>query len=56
MNLLLVMVKVMNTPICKDKVSKAAKKSLDFWSSIDGSKLSKLNRKEKDFDVVGKIK
>ena len=50
------MVKVMNIPICKDKINKSVKKSLDFWSSIDGNKLSKLTRKEKDSDIVGKLK
>lgn len=50
------MVKVMNTLICKNKNDKAIKRSLDFWSSIDGNKLSKLTRKEKDSDIVGKVK
>ncbi|EKY3090824.1 hypothetical protein QMS86_06355 [Cronobacter dublinensis] len=35
------------------KAMAAAKRSADFWSTIDGSKLAKVGRSEKDMDIVG---
>ncbi|WP_447849290.1 hypothetical protein [Escherichia coli] len=31
----------------------SARRSLDFWASIDGNKLAKVGQKEKDMDMVG---
>ncbi|EPT8338439.1 hypothetical protein [Enterobacter hormaechei] len=42
-----------NKRITSDKAMAAAKCSLDFWTSIDGNKLAKVGRKEKDMDMVG---
>ncbi|MCB5948624.1 hypothetical protein [Enterobacter sp. TCD1-1] len=42
-----------NKKITPDKAMAAAKCSLDFWTSIDGNKLAKVGRKEKDMDMVG---
>ena len=39
--------------ITADKAMAGAKRSLDFWSSIDGNKLAKVGQKEKDMDMVG---
>ncbi|ENH0767022.1 MULTISPECIES: hypothetical protein [Enterobacter cloacae complex] len=39
--------------ITSDKAMAGAKRSLDFWSSIDGNKLAKVGQKEKDMDMVG---
>lgn len=35
------------------KAMAAAKRSVDFWSTIDGSKLAKVGQSEKDMDIVG---
>lgn len=42
-----------NKRITSDKAMAAAKRSLDFWTSIDGNKLAKVGQKEKDMDMVG---
>ncbi|WP_460207122.1 hypothetical protein [Klebsiella pneumoniae] len=39
--------------ITSDKAMAGAKRSLDFWASIDGNKLAKVGQKEKDMDMVG---
>ncbi|EKN4847057.1 hypothetical protein ACONXG_000572 [Yersinia enterocolitica] len=39
--------------ITSDKAIAGAKRSLDFWASIDGNKLAKVGLKEKDMDMVG---
>lgn len=39
--------------ITSDKAIAGARRSLDFWTSIDGNKLAKVGQKEKDMDVVG---
>jgi len=38
------------------KAKAAAKRSLDFWAAIDGSKLAKIGQKEKDMDLIGPVK
>lgn len=35
------------------KATIAAKRSLDFWATIDGSRLAKVGRSEKEMDIVG---
>ncbi|HDC4315987.1 hypothetical protein NOX27_23965 [Enterobacter kobei] len=42
-----------NKRITSEKAMAGAKRSLDFWSSIDGNKLAKVGQKEKDMDMVG---
>lgn len=42
--------------IDKNKAMTAAKKSLDFWTAIDGSKLATLGRREKEMDIIGPAK
>ena len=39
--------------ITSDKAMAGARRSLDFWASIDGNKLAKVGQKEKDMDMVG---
>ncbi|MBN3114925.1 hypothetical protein H4F46_08445 [Pectobacterium brasiliense] len=39
--------------ITSDKAMAVARRSLDFWASIDGNKLAKVGQKEKDMDMVG---
>lgn len=39
--------------ITSDKAIAGAKRSLDFWASIDGNKLAIVGQKEKDMDMVG---
>ncbi|TCL05792.1 MULTISPECIES: hypothetical protein [Sodalis] len=39
--------------IDSDKAMAAAKRSLDFWATIDGNKLAKVGQKEKEMDIVG---
>lgn len=39
--------------IDSDKVMAAAKRSLDFWATIDGNKLAKVGQNEKEMDIVG---
>ena len=39
--------------ITSDKAMADARRSLDFWASIDGNKLAKVGLKEKDMDMVG---
>ena len=34
--------------ITSDKAMASARRSLDFWASIDGNKLAKVGQKEKD--------
>ncbi len=42
--------------IDKNKAMTAAKKSLDFWTAIDGSKLATLGYREKEMDIIGPTK
>jgi hypothetical protein len=35
------------------KAVAAAKLSIEFWAAIDGNKLAKVGKNEKDMDVVG---
>ena len=39
--------------ITSQKAMAGARRSLDFWASIDGNKLAKVGLKEKDMDIVG---
>ncbi len=39
--------------ITSQKAIAGARRSLDFWASIDGNKLAKVGLKEKDMDIVG---
>lgn len=39
--------------ITSNKAIASAKRSLDFWASIDGIKLAKVGLKEKNMDMVG---
>lgn len=39
--------------ITSDKAIAGARRSLDFWTSIDGNKLAKVGKNEKDMDIVG---
>lgn len=39
--------------ITSDTAIAGAKRSLDFWASIDGTKLAKVTQKEKGMDLVG---
>lgn len=36
-----------------DRATAAAKRSLDFWATIDGNKLAKVGNKEKEMDTIG---
>lgn len=38
------------------KVKAAIQRSLDFWATIDGSKLAKVSLQDKDMDIVGREK
>lgn len=31
----------------------AAKRSIEFWATIDGNKLAKIGKIDKDMDIVG---
>ncbi|MEG5552170.1 hypothetical protein UXO11_21555 [Enterobacter wuhouensis] len=42
-----------NKRITSEKAMAGAKRSLEFWSSIDGAKLAKVGQKEKGMDMVG---
>lgn len=35
------------------KAMAAAKRSIEFWATIDGNKLAKVGQNEKDMDLVG---
>lgn len=39
--------------INKEHAMQAAQNAEDFWSRIDGEKLTKLGLKEKDMDLIG---
>lgn len=39
--------------ITSDRASAGAKRSLEFWASIDGNKLAKVGQNEKNMDMVG---
>ncbi|NIC29180.1 hypothetical protein [Serratia plymuthica] len=39
--------------IDSEKAMVAAKRTLDFWASIDGRKLAKVGLTEKEMDIVG---
>ncbi|MCU5774050.1 hypothetical protein N5923_05865 [Erwiniaceae bacterium BAC15a-03b] len=39
--------------IDSEKAMAAAKRSVDFWATIDGNKLAKIGQNEKDMDLVG---
>lgn len=39
--------------VTSNQANTGAKRSLDFWASIDGKKLAKVGLKEKEMDIVG---
>lgn len=36
-----------------DKAMAAAKRSLDFWGTVDGTRLAKVGNNEKEMDIIG---
>ena len=36
-----------------DKAMAAAKRSLDFWATVDGTRLAKVGNNEKEMDIIG---
>ncbi len=36
-----------------DKATAAAKRSLDFWGTVDGTRLARVGHNEKEMDILG---